>query len=365
MKKVSTIGKWCLLVLTTCLATVEYAQAETYKATIATMVAFELDDEYEKYKKEGDDLFRKGDYDRAQKKYLACLEVPNFSNDTYATTKAGQCKRALSLKKQAEIAFAQKQGLEGTEALKQVLAINPQDPVVKRQLADFWEEEANSFYSKKDFNEAKTRYQEAIKYAEKKTLLEIQIKNCEQELLKQQAEETQRKEQVKQEEDRQKAEQQTIPQAEKSLENSKSLPNTPPKVVEKSNKPLQVNKPKKNPLPPIFTALVGIGAGGYAYLLNKQFDDKMTSLNALAQSTDPDGDGVVLTPNAYAQWQAAYNETKTAYNKNGLYKACVGVAVAAAVVEVFLIARKPSSKRPISLHLSPSHQAGLVLNYTF
>ena len=43
-----------------------------------------IDEEYTKFKKQGDEFFSQGDYKKALKKYFSCLEVPNFANDEYA-----------------------------------------------------------------------------------------------------------------------------------------------------------------------------------------------------------------------------------------------------------------------------------------
>ena len=43
-----------------------------------------VDEEYARYKKRGDDLFKDGKYFEARRQYLNCLEVPGFENDAYA-----------------------------------------------------------------------------------------------------------------------------------------------------------------------------------------------------------------------------------------------------------------------------------------
>ncbi|MVM41292.1 hypothetical protein GO730_32445 [Spirosoma sp. HMF3257] len=102
------------------------------------MMVGPADDEYERYKREGDELVKKGEYEKALKKFQACLVVPNFSNDTYAKGKIEQCKNAVQLRKEAETALSKNDGPVAVERLKQILVSNPDDPITRKMLADYW-----------------------------------------------------------------------------------------------------------------------------------------------------------------------------------------------------------------------------------
>ena len=112
-------------------------------------------------------------------------------------------------------------------------------------------------------------------------------------------------------------------------------------------------------------ATVGVGAGIYAFMLNSQYKSKINTLNEVSKATDSDSDDLILSQADYTKWQTAYSEAETARSKNGLFKACVGVAAVAAAAEVYLLIRKP---KVIAKGLSwkPASQGwGLAVQYTF
>jgi hypothetical protein len=60
-----------------------------------------VDEEYDRYRKQGDEFFAKGEYERAKGRYENCLEVPGFAQDAYAKNRLELINRLLVLRKQA------------------------------------------------------------------------------------------------------------------------------------------------------------------------------------------------------------------------------------------------------------------------
>ncbi|GAB3769803.1 hypothetical protein GCM10028818_06550 [Spirosoma horti] len=269
-----------------------------------------VDDEYDRYKKRGDDLFKEGRYQEARRQYQNCLEVPGFENDPYAKEQIQECTTGLALRQQADDALRGNKGPEAVKLFGQLLNLNPDDAITKMQLADYYERVGNQLFNQKRYLEAKTNYTEAVKYATatKKETLSIQI--------------------------------QTI--------NDILFP-----------------KPSKRVGIKVVTGLVAVGAGAYAALLRSDYQSKMSTLNQVSQTTDPTGSGVIADPSSYQQYEAAYNAAQAAQQKNGLFKACLGVAAVATVAELYLLLHKPKP-RVSALQWKPSSQSwGLAISYTF
>ncbi|GAB3948241.1 hypothetical protein GCM10028805_22140 [Spirosoma harenae] len=101
------------------------------------------DPEYDRYKKRGDDYFKEGKYPEARRQYQNCLEVPGFESDTYATNQINECNSRLVLRQKVDDAFRLYNSAEAVSLLKQLLALNPDDPITKAQLAAYYEQAAN------------------------------------------------------------------------------------------------------------------------------------------------------------------------------------------------------------------------------
>lgn len=317
-----------------------------------TSIAINADDEYEKYKKEGDELFKKGQYEKAQKKFLACLEVPGFSGDTYAKGRVSQCTNALRLRHQAQAALDKGQGGQAIDLFKQLLVINASDPITRQQLTDYWEREGNQRYQKGDYSEAKTRYQEALKYTNKPDSLVQQVRNCDEKL----------------------AAQKPVP----AVIETPVVSTTTVATVAQPAAAMPIRKPTQAPANQVVTtsrkpsgrglkigvAAVGVLAGAYAYLLNSQYTSKLNALNSAGQVADPNGDSVIQTQALYNQWKATYDDTQAAQSKNGLFNACLGVAVSAAILETYLLIHRPKSNQRVSFQPASS-TLGLALAYHF
>lgn len=329
-----------------------------------------VDDEYDRYKKKADDLFKEGRYSEAIKQFANCLEVPGFEKDVYATTKIEQSNRCIDLRQRAEAALNAQKGAEAVALLQQILVINVNDPITKSQLTDYWSDEGNTFYSQQKYAEAKSAYSEALKYTSKKDILTIQIRNSEQFLKQQQAAQVPKenpKPAVTQDQS-QWANTTTKPQKQvpvPKIKNDVATDNTSPKRTE--TKPtISTNQftPRRTGLK-VAVATIGVGAGIYAFMLNSQYKSKINALNEVSKATDSDSDDLIMSQADFTKWQTAYSEAETARSKNGLFKACVGVAAVAAAAEVYLLIRKPKVVAK-GLSWKPASQGwGLAVQYTF
>lgn len=269
-----------------------------------------VDAEYTRYKKRGDDLFKEGKYFEARRQYLNCLEVPGFENDAYAKEQIDASSTGLKLRQQADEALQQGKGAEAIAILGQLLNQNPDDLTTKTKLADYYERIGNLLFNQKRYLEAKNNYTEALKFASatKQETLNIQIRTID-ELIR-------------------------------------------PKYAKRIG--LKV-----------FTGLVAVGAGAYAYLLRNDYQTKMNALNQISQTADPSGTGVISNPDTYRQYNDAYNAAQAAQQKNVLFKACLGVAAVATLAEIYLLVHKPKP-RPVAVQWKPSSDSwGLAVRYTF
>ncbi|WP_338874420.1 hypothetical protein WBJ53_02260 [Spirosoma sp. SC4-14] len=277
--------------------------------TLLLASAISIDDEYDRYKKKGDDFFKEGKYAEARRQYQNCLEVPGFENDPYALEQIKKCTSGSALRQQVTDAFAAKNNQAALQALNQLLGLNQDDPITKNQLADYYEREGNLLFNQKNYLKARESYIQALKYATtRQETLRLQIRNIDNLL-----------------------------------------------------------KPASHTGLKVAVGAVAIGAGIYAVLLRNDFQTKMGTLSQVSQTVDPTGSGTIANPTAYQQYLDAYNAAESAQQKNGLYKACIGVAAVATVAELYLLIHKP--KKPVratGLHWQPSSQSlGVAATFTF
>ncbi len=349
------------LLLTACLISIssqllaEPIELGMEKSASAIIV---LDDDYEKFKREGDELFKQGEYLKAKNKYKACLVVPNFGNDSYAKGRIDLMDKLITLRENATKLLSAGKGEEAVGLLEQILIENPKDPITKATITKIWQDNANRLFGEKKYEEAKIAYQKAIKYADEitKSSLSIAIQSCDDKIQAMQL--------------AQQRPTQTEPEKkeEKSKNPVKPGPkNEEPKVV---LPPTQSQRGKivvinRRLVPKIVTAVIGLGAGGYAYLLNSQYQTKLNDLSGVSQTTDPDGDNVILTQAAFNQWETSYKDVKSFQSNKTTMYACLGVAGAAAITEIILFAL-PKTKKQTGFHFRPDTQnVGLALQYRF
>ena len=273
-----------------------------------TRLTVVVDDEYDLYKRKGDDLFKVGKYPEARRQYQNCLEVPGFEDDAYAKGQLEKCATALALRQQADDALKDDKHYDAVMLYGKLLALNPDDAITKDRLAAYYENQGNQLYSQQKYAYAKARYEQALPYSSRQETLRLQIRNCEKYL-------------------------------------------TP--VI-----------PKRMGLK-LATGTVAVGAGVYALLLRSDFQTRKSALMQTIQTVDPLGTNVIADPIAYGKWDDANTAAEAAQKKNGLYKACIGVAAAAAVAELYLLVRKPKPRiHAINWHPS-SASWGLAATLTF
>ena len=299
----------CLLLLTVTFLPIHSLMAQ--QPTSTTVV----DAEYERYKKQGDESFKTGDYLKARQQYQNCLEVPGFENDAYAEGKIEKSITGLILNQQADEARQQGNNQEVLRLYNQLLAFNPDDVRTKARLADYYEREGNQLYAQQKWAEAKEQYTEALKYTTRQETIQLQIRNAEE--------------------------------------------NLKPKAS------VSVQKPAKHTGLKLFVGAVAVGAGAYGLLLRNDYQSKLGTLSQISQTVDPNNTNIIDTPSP--QYDDAYAAAKAAQQKNGLFKACVGVAAVAVIAELYLLIHQPKTKPSVNtLQWKPSSQSwGLAVGYTF
>ena len=309
-----------------------------------------IDEEYERYKKRGDEYFDQGDYQNALRQYRNCLEVPNFENDPYAKGRIELCQNLLKLREQANNSLNKGKGDEAVVSFEQILVENPKDSITKVNLTEYWTREATKFYSQQDYEAAKERYQKALQYATKPDLIQIQIQNSEA-FIKYRNE-----------------------QAAKNAETKKDQP-VEPELKEETLDQITIStgkpepekfvKPKRRIVAKALAAAIGVGAGAYAYSLNNNYQSKLDELNRIGKTADPDGDNVILSSGEFSQWQTAYKAATDAKNDRSKFMAALGVAGAAVVTEIILFVL-PKTKKSTGISLGVATQSsGMAVRYIF
>ncbi|MPR32310.1 tetratricopeptide repeat protein [Salmonirosea aquatica] len=337
-----------LLLILGCSICSNFANSSVPDLTGKLPIAWEqADDEYDRYKKRADDFFDRGDYLNALRQYRNCLEVPTYENDPYAKGRIALVQKLLKLREEANKALNEGKGAEAIEYFEQIVAQNPKDSITKVNLTDYWVAEATKFYEQQNYEEAKVRYQKALQYATKPALIQVQIQNSEA-FIKFKAE-----------------------QAAKNEENIKGNPSVVAnKPDAKTDLPEKINPQKEIAInrrigTKVLVGAVGLGAGLYAYTLNNQYQTKLDEANRIGRSTDPDGDGVILTAGEYNQWQTAYKKAADAKQNRSKFVASLGIVGAAAISEVLLWVL-PKSKKSTGISIESSTQnLGLAVRYTF
>lgn len=284
-----------------------FALLPSVRALGRTSIAVTIDDEYDRYKKRGDALFKEGKYQEARRQYQNCLEVPGFENDPYAKEQIQECTTGLALRQQVDDALKGNRGPEAVKLLDQLLNLNPDDLITKGQFADYYEREGNQLFNQKRYAAARESYTRALSYTTtRQETLRLQIKTID-----------------------------------------------------------GITSPSKKIGIKVVTGLVAVGAGAYGMLLRSDYQSKMSTLAQVSQTTDPTGSGIIADDASYRQYEAAYNAAQDAQKKNGLFKACLGVAAVATVAELYMLLHKPKT-RVSALQWKPSSQSwGLAISYTF
>jgi tetratricopeptide (TPR) repeat protein len=267
-----------------------------------------LDDEYDKFRKEGDSLFHQSQYSKALKKYLSCLEVPGFSEDKYAQKQASLCQKAIQLHDDATNALAQDNNAEALKHLKEVLIINSDDIIAKEKIGNYWLASGKKKISKGLYSDAKKDLEESLKYYSQSEVLNLLI-FC--------------NEKIKNEN----------------------------KIIPKKDE-INIATSKGGPLK-IIVGIVCVSSIGYALNLNKTWTEKNEAIQTAIKN------------NNYNDYLIAYDNASKFQTNKGLRDICIGVAVVSALAEGYLFYRKPQ-KHSSQVTLTPSNSSwGLALNYHF
>lgn len=299
-----------------------------------------IDEEYDAYRRKGDAFFKAGRYSEARQQYQNCLEVPGFENDEYAKGRIEVTTRCLALLQQADDALQNQNDTLVVQTLQQVLALNPADELLISRITEHYELEGNTLFAADRLMEARTYYVRAAGYAKqvrnrlKMSTLETQIRAIDIRL-----------EQLENE-------------REVFLRASpRKLPKTIPTVPVKS----RVDPTK--PLLKISLAVLTAGSGLLAYSLRRDFEDKKEVVERLGAELDPDNKGI--KPDQFPAYREAAEQVRKAYEQQGLYRICLGVATAAILGEAYLFLHKPPP-RPTSFFWRPSATSyGLTIGYRF
>ncbi len=309
-----------------------------------------IDEEYERYKKRGDDYFDQGDYQNAIRQYRNCLEVPNFENDPYAKGRIELCQQLIKLREQANNSLNQGNGAEAVGSFEKILAENPKDSITKVNLTDYWTKEATRFYNQQEYAAARERYQKALQYATKPDLIQLQIQNSEFFIKREQEQASKVPPTESKEEPQEATKEETLEQI---------------TITSAKPGPVEFTRPKRRILAKTLAAAIGVGAGAYAYSLNNNYQSKLDELSRIGKTADPDGDNVIMSPGEFSQWQTAYKATTDAKNDRSKFMAALGVAGAAAITEVILFVL-PKNKKATGLSLGVATQStGLAVRYIF
>lgn len=306
------------------------------------------DDEYDRYKKRADEFFDRGDYQNALRQYRNCLEVPTYENDPYAKGRIALVEKLIKLRQEGYQSLNAGKGEIAVGFFEQIITENPKDSITKVNLTDYWTGEATKSYAQQNYEQAKTQYQKALNYATKPALIEMQIQNSEA-FIKLKAEQ-----EVKAAE----------PTTKKETESVKATYTSPRVPLGGSEQRGGIVRKKYTGLK-IGVALVGLGAGAYAYTLHNQYQAKLDEADRVGKTADPDGDNVILTPGEFNPWQTAYQDATAAKQNRSKFVASLGVAGVAAITEIILMVL-PKSKKPTGLRVGANtEQVGVAVRYTF
>lgn len=289
-------------------------------ATAMTVGIISIDDEYTKFKKQGDEFFMQGEYKKAIKKYFSCLEVPNFSKDEYAKSQVKICEQAIQLNEEVDLAMAKKRNGKAIDYLEEIYALNKTDIIAKKKLKDLY---ANIGYEKMD----NALYQEAIEVFKTSLIygsdrqIDLLIRTCQDKM-------TIKNEKVKE----------PIIQV---IKPDVIIPSLNNNLIERKNSPFLK----------IIVGIIGAGSGLYASKINSDWNTKLNAVNTAKESGDI---------NAY---EMAYTNAKQAKDSEGVRNLCVGIALASVATEVYFFLRK-SKTTASKISFSPTNNTiGLSLNY--
>ncbi|MFN3783064.1 MAG: tetratricopeptide repeat protein [Spirosomataceae bacterium] len=247
-----------------------------------------MDDEYGKFRKEGDDLFKAGQYDKALNKYLSCLEVPGYETDNYAYGRIDNCRKAMELKAEINRLNGLNQLENATASVDALLKLNPADEQIRNMVFNLWLNKGNQAMYRKSWQEASDNFIKALAYKADADV-EKKLQRCENMLVD-------------------------------------------GKVVRPPVNKVDIGKNPSSGVP-LKVIMTGVAVGGslYAVSLNNGWQ---TRVDAITQA-QTEGDR--------SKYQLAYQEAEDYRTKLGIRNASVVAAVVAAGIDTILFIRKPKT----------------------
>lgn len=302
----------------------------TLFATTQSKEVILVDEEYTKFKNQGDEFFVQGQYRKALKKYYSCLEVPSFSNDEYAKKQIEICEKAIQLNEAVELAISKKKNEKAITYLEEIYSLNKADVFTKKRLKDFYDNIGSEKMEKGEYQDAVKAFKSSLLYSFDKHV-DLLIRTCQEKI------------------DNPKGNTQlpNISQNQVKKIETESPPNSNV-IVDNS---LTYNK--RSPLVQIVVGVVGAGSAIYALSINSDWTAKLNALNTAKSS------GNIST------YETAYTNALQVKNTEGLRNACVGIALASVATEIYLLIRKPKSTISKFGFAPTNNAAGLSINYKF
>lgn len=282
-----------------------------------------IDEEYTKFKKQGDDFFVQGEYKKALKKYYSCLEVPNFSNDEYANKQVEICKRAIQLNEDVDNAMAKKRNDKAIPYLEELYGLNKADIITKKRLKDFHANIGSEKLGNGEYEDAIKAFKNSLIYGSDKQI-DFLIRACQEKI--------------------------AVPGvSQKQVEKTEVISPSTPNIIPIIDSPVK----KKSPLLKIIVGAVGAGSALYALSINSDWNTKLSALNTAKAS------GNIST------YETAYTTAQQAKNTEGLRNACVGIALASVATEIYLFLSKSKPSTSKFSFAPANNTAGLSLSYKF
>ena len=273
------------------------AHAMSKESNTLVSVGIIVDDEYDQFRKQGDELFKAGQYEKALKKYLSCLEVPGFERDVYAMERVDVCRKAVEMKLEIERLNGLGQLEDATASIDALLILNPVDEQTRNTVFTYWLNKGNQAMYRKSWQEASDNFIKALAYKADGDV-EKKLQRCEN-----------------------------------MLADGKVV--RPPA----SKEAVEIKSPSSGV--PLKVAMTGVAIGGVVYAISLNNGWK-TSLEAITNAQSR-GERI--------QYITAYQEAENYRAKLGIRNASVVAAVLAAGIDTLLFVRKPKTS---SVQVRPS-----------
>jgi tetratricopeptide (TPR) repeat protein len=342
-----------------------------------------FDDEYQQFRKQGDELFKAGQYEKALNKYLSCLEVPGYERDVYAIERVDVCRKAAEMKSEVMRSLEATLDVLGSSSseskdmfvkdslfigqfekvfisFQAVLKLNPEDASMRELAFTYWSAKGNQAMNKRNWAQAKEWFEKALEYkfdgsVDKKLvrsnrmLTEATVLNSSKNNLQTEQGETMtpklnsdggvRRPDEKKREDKKddlySANKKPVDEVTGTINGKNGEKNLMKDgdVVRPSGKDVSITKTSSSNRLGLKIGLGGVAIAGFvsAMSLNNGWN---TSLNEISRAQSS-GDR-----NSYI---AAYQAAETYREKVGLRNLSVTAAILALGVDAFLIIRKPKT----------------------